>query len=485
MPLRLDNVQSITPFDATGPGPKWVVTTRDGRLLHVSDTMYHIIDLIDGRRSAAEIAAAATAALGQPVSAEDVAYLEECVLKPWGLTEPSSTGSKRKGKKTPLIIHVPIASQRMVHPFTRLGAYLFDLRVLVPLLVLALVLDACMLLMGRADLPQLRGVHYLGVYGLVTAAVLVHEMGHLSACRRFNCHHGMLGFGLYMMFPVFYVDVTQSWRLTRKQRLFIDVGGVYFQLLFTAALAVGYFLSGSPLLYFSAVAANASLLFNFHPILKFDGYWMLTDALGVTNLHAAAQRYVAGLTSSLLQVVTRRVRFVRAALVRPFRLGRPWNPDIVAGGGAVHGETAPGEVGPAPARPGPLVGRPNPLAGLPRAAALVFQAYAIASAAFVVFFAWVMISLLPACGQEAYKAAAILFADGLDRSLSVWWPHLADQLLRLIFLGFVLYRLSLMAPGYVRAGVAAVKRRVIKRRAQAWPGGANHAPDVREVGANE
>ena len=45
----------------------------------------------------------------------------------------------------------------------------------------------------------------------------VHEMGHLAACQRWQCPHGPLGFGLYFFSPVFYVDVTAAWRLTRQQ----------------------------------------------------------------------------------------------------------------------------------------------------------------------------------------------------------------------------------------------------------------------------
>ena len=53
---------------------------------------------------------------------------------------------------------------------------------------------------------------------------LIHELGHASACHYFQIPHGNIGFGLYLNIPVFYTDVSQAWKLTRRERFLINIG---------------------------------------------------------------------------------------------------------------------------------------------------------------------------------------------------------------------------------------------------------------------
>jgi hypothetical protein len=357
---------------------------------------------------------------------------------------PKSKTAKRT--RGPLIFQIPLFGQRVIKPFTWLGAWLFAPRLMVPVVAVAVVLDVALIVAGRAGLLGLSGYHYLVVYGIVTASVLVHELGHLSACRRFRCSHGVLGFGLYMMFPVFYVDVTQTWRLPRKQRLMVDIGGVYFQLLFLGAVVLGYFTSGLASLYFAAIAINASILFNFHPVLKFDGYWVLTDALGITNLHQAAQAQFG----RWLSLATGGLGLVGHLLRR-------------------RGARTPKQAQKSSAMA--ATGLPQ---GMSRLGTIVFQAYALMSGLFLFFFAWLMFQVLPRCAIDMYGIARSLSVESrFEAPISMWLPGFADHVFRLVFLGFIIYRIGMAVFRYAVGIVTSLKRLVKARRNKACPEVAN------------
>jgi putative peptide zinc metalloprotease protein len=121
-------------------------------------------------------------------------------------------------------------------------------------------------------------------YGLLLASLVAHEIGHASACARYGARPSEIGLALYFIYPVFYSNVTAAWSLKRWQRVIVDLGGVYFQLIIGAAYLYAYVLSGWEPLRVAVVFILASCLFSLNPILKFDGYWVVADALGVTNL---------------------------------------------------------------------------------------------------------------------------------------------------------------------------------------------------------
>jgi len=121
-------------------------------------------------------------------------------------------------------------------------------------------------------------------YGLFILSLVAHEFGHASACRRYGARPSDIGFTIYLIYPAFYSDVTAAWQLKRWQRVVVDLGGTYFQFVVGAAFAVAYFQSHWPPLRIAVLFIWYGALFSLNPIFKFDGYWMLADALGVTNL---------------------------------------------------------------------------------------------------------------------------------------------------------------------------------------------------------
>jgi len=121
-------------------------------------------------------------------------------------------------------------------------------------------------------------------YLLFMGSLLAHELGHATGCARFDAPPGDIGVTMYLMYPAFYSNVSAAWRLSRWRRVVVDLGGTYFQLLVGAGYAVAYVVTGWEPLSVALLFILAGCVMSLNPILKFDGYWVVADALGVSNL---------------------------------------------------------------------------------------------------------------------------------------------------------------------------------------------------------
>jgi putative peptide zinc metalloprotease protein len=139
---------------------------------------------------------------------------------------------------------------------------------------------------------------------LVLASMLIHELGHATACTRFGCPHGEVGWGVYLYLPMLYTDVTRAWRLSPQQRSVVDLGGLYFQAIIIPPVAFWAWYSGSHIAQ-GVVWINVYMMLHaLNPMFKMDGYWLLTDLSGLTNLH---RRAGAALKAGLSRLVGRPV----------------------------------------------------------------------------------------------------------------------------------------------------------------------------------
>ena len=124
----------------------------------------------------------------------------------------------------------------------------------------------------------------------LTASKVVHELGHGYAARRLGCRVPSMGVAFLVMWPVLWTDTTDAWKLTgRRRRLLIDASGVFAEIcLATAATLAWAVLPDGPMrgaaLTLSGSTWILTLLVNLNPLMRFDGYYMLSDFLDVANL---------------------------------------------------------------------------------------------------------------------------------------------------------------------------------------------------------
>jgi putative peptide zinc metalloprotease protein len=120
--------------------------------------------------------------------------------------------------------------------------------------------------------------------GLVVFAAAFHEFGHATGSRYGGAPPGVMGFGIYIVWPAFYTDISESHRLGRGGRLRADLGGIYFHSIFILLLATTYFLTGFEPLLLAAVVLQVEVVRQLLPLIRFDGYYVLSDVIGVPDL---------------------------------------------------------------------------------------------------------------------------------------------------------------------------------------------------------
>ena len=137
--------------------------------------------------------------------------------------------------------------------------------------------------------------HGLVAIGLTLAfAKVLHEFGHAFTAYRYGCRVPTMGFALLVMVPVLYTDTTEAWKVqSRRARLHIGAAGMLAELALAAFATLAWsLLPDGP---FSAAAFLlatttwiATLTINASPFMRFDGYFLLSDWLGMPNLHDRA-----------------------------------------------------------------------------------------------------------------------------------------------------------------------------------------------------
>ncbi len=144
--------------------------------------------------------------------------------------------------------------------------------------------------LAPGNLPLL----YLSMVGLA----LLHEMGHAFACRRHGGQVTTMGVMLLIFTPLPYVDVTASWSFREKRhRLLVGAAGMMTELAVAAGAALVWAASGPGMVQALAfnvmfLASISTLLFNLNPLLRFDGYYLLSDGFDLPNLYSRAQSQV-------------------------------------------------------------------------------------------------------------------------------------------------------------------------------------------------
>jgi hypothetical protein len=115
------------------------------------------------------------------------------------------------------------------------------------------------------------------VLGLSVVSAAFHECGHATGCRYGGARPGVIGVGIYLVWPSFFTNVTDSYRLSRAGRLRTDLGGLYFNLIFILALAGLYSATSAEVLLLVIAVTHLEMLEQLSPFVRFDGYFILSD----------------------------------------------------------------------------------------------------------------------------------------------------------------------------------------------------------------
>lgn len=203
-----------------------------------------------------------------------------------------------------------IDPDRMLTAVHSTCGWLFSRVALLP--VVAVVLLAVSILIGHFDefterLPALstlfdpRNLPWLLV--AIGGVKVLHELGHALVCKHYGGEVRELGFMLLVFAPCLYCDVTDAWRLPSKwQRIAISAAGIGVEIVLAALATIIWWYAQPGVVQIIAlnvmmVCSVNTLLVNGNPLLRYDGYYVLSDLLETPNLwlrsREALRRYLS------------------------------------------------------------------------------------------------------------------------------------------------------------------------------------------------
>lgn len=294
---KLNEACRFYPYDGGHGKEEFIIRTPDNRQFKISTLLKDILQRLDGKTSLEEISSSLHGS-SVSVSPEQLRQLVETHYTNMGvLVNPGAPGREKSYARPrtkvgfPLLLNWELVPQQLVVPIsTRLAVFYSSLAFLP---CLFLILATHYLVYFRHDASEyMSSASAVQVLLLSLLGILCHEFGHAAAVSRYGGTPGMIGFALYLLMPSFFADVSEIWRFPRRQRMVVDLGGVYFQQVTFAVFALLGMLTSAPEYFVACRFIDLMVLITLNPVFRFDGYWFLVDFLGLPNLYNSALSYV-------------------------------------------------------------------------------------------------------------------------------------------------------------------------------------------------
>ncbi len=289
--------------------PIWLLhDPLSNRFFRLGEAEVDILSCLDGSDAEA-VAQKATERSGHTVSAEDVetvfAFLRnnhlveaDSAQHTWFERQLSQKPAFfQKLLKTYLFVRIPLVRPdrflTRTLPWVRWLGSRYVRMALVVCAVVGLIMVGRQFDQFLTTFQHFFNVQGLAAYGLTLFVIkLLHELGHAWVAKAKGCRVPVMGVALLVGWPVLYTDTSDAWRVTRrKDRLAIGAAGVAVELGVAAVALLAWSLTPEGVwrsIFFLLATTTwlLSVLVNFNPLMRFDGYYLISDTLRVPNLES-------------------------------------------------------------------------------------------------------------------------------------------------------------------------------------------------------
>ena len=326
-PPRLDP-QLITREDVVDGEPIVAVIQREkGTFFRFPADQWNLAILFDGTRSYEEIAEIYSEQTGAPTSAEDVRSFADALEESdfWykapqernlalsqKLTAQRGRRAKRKSKFN--LVHIAFSAwdpDRYLTWLDRRSGWFIYSRWCVLAMVLLFAFEAAVFISQWHTIAPDAVLYYnftkkgaldlAEFWSLMLVIGFIHESAHGLTCKHFGGEvHGM-GLLLIYLMPAFFCDVTEAWvTADRRQRLATIIAGIWTEMV-VCGLGMIVWLNTAPgewlhdLAYqLILITGLAVIVINLNPLIKLDGYFFLTELIGVADLKERSTSFLSG-----------------------------------------------------------------------------------------------------------------------------------------------------------------------------------------------
>lgn len=291
LPARAEGIELLGDVHGSGyEGGAALVRRADGQVVQLGPLLYALLESVDGERSPAELAGLLSERLGRPCDEEHVVALAQKLAQQGLLAGHEHNAPPRRNPLLALrwkvLVTDPKWTSRLTAPFT----FLYQPFILWP--VVAGFLGVCWFVLFHKGIASAtrdalnKPALLVLVFALALLSAGFHELGHAAAARYGGATPGGMGVGLYLVWPAFYTDVTDAYRLPRPDRLRVDFGGLYFNAIVSVVTLGVWELWRHDALLLLIGLQLLMMVKNLSPVIRSDGYHILADATGIPDLYA-------------------------------------------------------------------------------------------------------------------------------------------------------------------------------------------------------
>lgn len=288
---------------------------------------YVFVSLLDGNTSFAEALAIASQQLKEkaPTQTQAMAiysWLLDNGLGAFADADTSASGASTTVRKSgkpdaflkklnPLWLKIPLGSpKRLIRTLKPLAGWIFG----IPATVLAILLMIVAGMMLNAHWERFTAAsanviaqeNWVWLLAAWIGLKCFHELAHGLVCHRYGGEIREAGIVIAFLAPLAYVDASSSWSFrSRWQRIHTALAGVYVELVIASIAVIAWTQNDSALIRhvlqnIITMASVSTLLFNLNPLMKFDGYYVLSDLLQIPNLSSQASNVLLSAVQRIL-----------------------------------------------------------------------------------------------------------------------------------------------------------------------------------------
>lgn len=288
--------------------PPWLLEREGAGYIQVTALLYQIAEQCTGDQTLDQIAEQVSQSYGKRVTSDNVRQLIASQLLAKGLVVPEGATPQqvqalsaqvvRAGGHSPLAINMKTKTlpPERIEPLARLFTPFFWPPVLVGVLVAAALAQGWLYFVHGVGDSVAEALYAPGLMLLVLLVIVLsagfHEFGHAAGLAYGGGKVKGMGAGIYLVYPAFFTDVSDNYRLSRWSRVRTDLAGFYFNLIFALGIMGIYVATGQEFLLLIVTLINFSIIHQLLPFVRLDGYWTLADVTGVPDFFSQMGAFV-------------------------------------------------------------------------------------------------------------------------------------------------------------------------------------------------
>ena len=287
--LRTVDDMCITPFSAGF----YIISSRNINLYEkINAQTYELLQLFDGNKSIREVICdyRKTNTLSANLQEDDY----YCIINKLAYLGvfANFTIEKKNFHPSYILLRKQLFSSSVVNKVSKRLDILFNKYFVLSIIVGSIFICGFFTLFATNSIEEIKQELFWVIPVLFLVSSVVHEFGHSASALHYGAINGEIGMGLYYFQFVLYSNITDVWRLPKKQRVVVDISGIYFELLFSAIILMFGLIFTSSVCIVSSIAIVCSCLFNLNPFLRTDGFWIFCDLIDEPNVFRHAGVYI-------------------------------------------------------------------------------------------------------------------------------------------------------------------------------------------------